>query len=245
MILIIAKNFIMSILDGFLLDFSDDEYRQVREAHHGSVRAIRRAYYLMHDFITPGRILIPRQRQLIEDSMFATFLSNSSNLRSVTHISNYAWNFRLVHRNLQRLNRHASHYDVHRSAQAVNGNDFARSVIGDGSYAATSTGTHSHRNQSENDSPNIVLFDPFFTTSYSNRLRIMIHELCHAVLGFDNPRSFRNPTANSHANDIYLDNINVFNAMSFNHSINNPDKHALFVLLVSEITLEYSAAHSN
>ncbi|WP_299438650.1 hypothetical protein [uncultured Aquimarina sp.] len=238
---IITKDFTMSIPNDYFLDFSNVEYTQVREAHHGAVQAIRRAYYLMHDFITPGRTLMPRQRQLIEDSLFATFLSNSSNLRPYTHISNYDWNFRLIHRNLYRLNRHSSHYEVRRSADAVNGNDFARSTVLDGSYAATTTGVHNHRNQSDNDNPNIVLFDLFFTTSYSNRLRIIIHELCHAVLGFDNPRSFRNSSADAFSNDIYLENINVFNAMSFNQSILNPDKHALFVLLVTEITLAFTS----
>ncbi|MFD2561305.1 hypothetical protein [Aquimarina rubra] len=226
-----------------ITNFNDAEFTQVREAHHGAIQLIRRAYYLMHDFITPGRTLIPRQRQLIEDSLFATFLSSTSNLRPHTHISNYNWNFRLIHRNLQRLNRHSSHYEVHRSANAINGDDFVRGHSSGYEYAE-SIGTHSHRRQPEDERSYLILYDPFFTTSYNNRLRVMIHEMCHAILGFDNPRSRRNPNVDAFSNDIYVTNWNVFNAMSFNQSILNPDKHALFVLFLSEITLEIIETHT-
>ncbi|WP_298545982.1 hypothetical protein [uncultured Aquimarina sp.] len=220
-------------------DFSNAEFTQVREAHHGAIRLIRRAYYMFHDFITPGRILPGNQRQLVENALFASFLSNSSHTRAYTHISNYDQHFTLIHRNLQRLNRHASHYEVHRSASAIDGDDFVRAPLSGNAYAE-SIGTHSHRRQSEDERSYVVLYDPFFTTSYSNRLRIVIHELCHAILGFTNPRSFRNPNAPAYSNDIYITNWNVFNAMSFAQSIRNPDKHALFVLFLSEITLEFT-----
>ncbi|MBW1298377.1 hypothetical protein [Aquimarina litoralis] len=225
-------------------DFSRTELMQVREAHHGAIRLIRRAYYMLHDFITPGRILSSRQRQLVENSLFASFLSNSSNIRAHTHISNYDMQFRLIHLNLQRLHRHASHFEVHRLASALDGDDFIRGEGASIEIYAESVGVHSHRRIPVENRPYIILYDPFFSTSYSNRLRIIIHELCHNILGFTNPRSFRNPNVHSHSNDIYITNWNVFNAMSFAQSIRNPDKHAYFILLLSEITLEITNTYT-
>ncbi|MDH7445786.1 hypothetical protein [Aquimarina sp. 2201CG14-23] len=232
-------------------NFSSTEYRQTRIAYRNAIVLIRQAHYALHDYITIGRqsTVSTGDRIRIENALFNSFYYFERNNSSYTRrngtnsnnrfLRDYGYSIDSISRNLNQLNRHATHYEVQRSWSDMDGDDFIRvyessndlnNVVNRIIAYSVRSRPHVHTDQRSREHGNIYLNSGFFTLSADHQIGVIIHEMCHTVLRF----GFSRTTPNS--NDTYMQD-NGYDTMTLSQAIVNPDKYAQFILLLAERSL--------